>query len=188
MEAPYGSGKSHSTAFVLALLNRLSAAISAGDREEHILNARIEDGIRHVVSPEFTRLDVPIAEIPQLREADHAKAANFEIDEDGAFIHWPDLDLHLGWSQLLQIVDPEAARKALQKSQQFNVRYGKAVQKVREAAGLKPADIAGLSENQLGRIEKGECRLTTNAIETLSKAHRLEPNEYLRRLADALAM
>jgi hypothetical protein len=25
--------------------------------------------------------------------------------------YWPDLDLHLGWEQLLQVVDPEAVRR-----------------------------------------------------------------------------
>ena len=85
-----------------------------------------------------------------------------------------------------QIADPQAARKALQKSQQFNVRYGKAVHQVREEAGLKPAAIAGLSEKQLGRIEKGDCRLTSNAIVALSHAHKLGPNEYLKKLAETL--
>ncbi len=32
---------------------------------------------------------------------------NFVIDPDGSFVHWPDLDVHLGWNQFLQAVDPE---------------------------------------------------------------------------------
>ena len=67
------------------------------------------------------------------------------------------------------------------------MRYGKAVRKVREAAGLKSPDIAGLSDKQLGRIENGDCRLTSNAIKALAKAHRLEPNAYLQKLAEALS-
>jgi len=186
MDAPFGSEKTRHSAFVFSLLKRLSSAITAGDKQERIFDAKIENGVLHVVSPDFARLDVPIAEIPKLQSAAPSKTQNFEIDEDGSFIYWPDLDLHLGWSQLQQIVDPEAARKALQKSQQFNVRYGKAAQKVREKAGLKPADITGLSEKQLRRIESGECRLTSNAIEALSQAHKLTPNEYMKKLAEAL--
>ena len=85
-----------------------------------------------------------------------------------------------------QLADPEAALKASQKSEQFNKRYGRAVQKLREEAGLKRSDIAGISEKQLGRIEKGECRLTSNAIEALSRKHKLEPNEYMQKLAEAM--
>ena len=95
--------------------------------------------------------------------------------------------MHLGWTQLQQLVNPVAALKASQKSQEFNKRYGRAVQKVHEEAGLKPSDIPEVSEKQLGRIEKGECRLTSNAIETLSKAHSLKANEYLQKLAEALS-
>ncbi len=187
MDPAAGMEKSHCVALVHSLLKRLISAITADDKEERVLDARLEDGVLHVVSPDFSRLDVPIAKIAQLRTAEPSQTRNFEIDEDGAFVYWPDIDLHLGWSQLQQVVEPDAARKALQKSQQFNIRYGKAVQKVREAAGLKPTDVAGLSEKQLRRIEKGECRLTSNGIEALSKAHGLKANEYLQRLAEALS-
>ena len=180
----FGSDKKD---FMAALLQRLTSAFKLSDSSDCILDAKIEGEVLHVVSPNFDRLEVPIAAIPELRNADHAKVQAFEIDEDGSFIYWPDLDLHLGWSQLQQIVDPQAARKALQKSQQFNVRYGKAVQNFREAAKLKSGNIAGLSEKQLGRIEKGECRLTSNAIEALSRAHGLTANDYLQKLAGVLA-
>ncbi len=187
VETQYCPEKSKHGAVVFDLLKRLSLAITAEDRQERIFDARIQNDMLHVVSPDFTRLDVPIAEITQLKNADPAQIQKFEIDEDGTFIHWPALGLHLGWPQLQQIINPEAARKALQKSQQFNVRYGKAVQKVRENAGLKAADITGLSEKQLGRIETGGCRLTSNAIEALSKAHGLKANEYLQKLAEAIS-
>jgi len=187
VETKYGAGKSNAAALLIhSLLARLVLGFEANDKQERILDARAENGTLHVVSPNFDRLDVPISQIPQLRNAEPSQVGNFEIDEDGAFIYWPDFDLHLGWSQLHQIVNPAAACKVLQKSRLFNVRYGKAVQKVREAAGLKPSDIVGLSEKQLGRIEKGECRLTSNGIDALSKAHGLKANEYLQKLAEAL--
>jgi hypothetical protein len=59
-----------------------------------------------------------------LSNAKKETVEHFEIDEDGSYIYWPDLDLHLGWEQLQQIVDPVAAQKAKQKSHEFNVRYG----------------------------------------------------------------
>jgi hypothetical protein len=180
----FGAGKIR---FMALLLQRLASAHAAKDNFTRILDAKIEAKVLRVISTDFNRLDVPITQIPAFANADHKSLAGFEIDEDGSFIYWPKLDVHLGWEQLFQIVNPDAARKALQKNQQFNVRYGKAVRKVREQAGLEPAAIAKLSEKQVARIEKGECRLTSNAIDALSKAHGLEANEYLQKLAEALS-
>ena len=187
IEATGGCGKSAAAgALIHALLDRLVSGIEANDSHDRILDARIDGGILHVVSPNFERLDVPLSDISAFKNVDASKVETFEIDEDGAFIYWPELDVHLGWSQLKQIVDPEAALKASQKSEAFNRRYGKAVQKLRLAAGIKASDVHGISEKQLGRIERGECRLTTNAIEGLSSAHGLEPNKYMQMLAEAL--
>jgi hypothetical protein len=186
IDTAFGSGKTHHMPFVQSLLKRLTSAFQADNKNARILDAKIEDGVLHVVSPDFDRLDVPIAEIPNFRNADSSKIQDFEIDEDGSFIYWPGLDLHLGWVQLQQLVNPAAALKASQKSQVFNKRYGKAVQKVRETAGLRPSDISGISEKQLRRIENGDCRLTSNAIEALSQAHMLGPIEYMKKLAEAL--
>jgi hypothetical protein len=179
-----GIGKSH---FLALLLQRLTSAVSSKESFDRILDARIEAGILRVVSTDFKRLDVAIAQIPALASADCARLAEFEIDEDGSFVYWPKLNAHLGWEQLYQIANPEAARKAQQKHREFNVRYGKAVQGVREEVGLKPSEIPGLSEKQLRRIESGKCRLTSNAIQALAKAHGLEANAYLQKLAEALS-
>ena len=151
-----------------------------------ILDSRLENGALHVISAKFERLDVPIEEIPAFKKEDPAKIEEFEIDEEGAFIYWPKLGVHLGWRQLQQLVNPEAALKASQKSERFNKRYGKAVQILREKAGLKRSEIPGISQKQLWRIESGQCRLTSNAIETLAKAHKLSPNHYMRALAEAM--
>jgi Protein of unknown function (DUF2442) len=187
LEGRSGVGKSNMAAFLLySLLERWVSAIETGEAKERILDARVEDGTLHVVSPNFDRLEVPVAKIPDLRNAEHSRLEEFEIDEDGAFIYWPDLDVHLGWPQLQQIVDPNAALKASQKSTAFNQRYGKAVQKIREAAGLALGDVLGISDKQLRRIERGECRLTSNAIEALAKSHNMRPNEYMQKLAEAL--
>lgn len=181
-----GLGKTHGMAMVWSVLRRLASAGETDQSHCRILDARIEKDILHVVSLDFARLDIPLVQIPEMKNLAHSRIQEFEIDEDGAFIYWPEADLHLGWSQLQQLVNPEAVLKASQKSLEFNRRYGRAVRKVREQASLKPNDIAGLSEKQLRRIESGDCRLTSNAIEILSSAHQLTPNQYMKRLAEAL--
>jgi hypothetical protein len=182
-----GLGKTHvSIHSLLQRLASLARATEGNDGTTRILDATIEDDVLHVVSLNFQRLDVPLAKIESLAGDDLTALQEFEIDPDGSFIYWLRLDVHLGWAQLRQIVDPIAAHRAQQKSREFNTRYGKAVRKVREEAGLKLTDIEGISDKQLRRIESGNCRLTTNAIEALAKTHKLTPNEYLERLAGAL--
>jgi Helix-turn-helix/Protein of unknown function (DUF2442) len=167
-----------------SFLGRLSAALESNT--PRIFDARIEDAVLRVVSPDFRRMEVPISKIETLSKADEKTVEHFEIDDDGSFIYWPDLDLHLGWEQLFQIVDPEAARKAKQKSHDFNERYGAAIRRVREEKGLAIGAVSGLSNKQLRRIERGESRLTSNAAKKLAEAHGITPNEYLQKLADAL--
>lgn len=184
VEGKFGAGKSQAVFYTC--LRRFFAIVESDEEQERIFDATIEKDTLRVVSPRFVRLEVPISKIPQFKNAKPAEVQNFEIDEDGSFIYWPDLDLHLGWRQLQQSINPQAALKASQKNEEFNRRYGKAVQKLREAAELKRSEIPGLSEKQLGRIEKGDCRLTTNAIEALAKAHKMDSNEYLKKLAQTL--
>jgi hypothetical protein len=183
VEGKFGAGKSQ---VFLHTLERLFATFESNEERDRIFDATIEKDLLRVVSPKFDRLKVPISKIPQFKNAKPAEVLNFEIDEDGSFVYWPDLDIHLGWRQLQQLSNPEAALKASQKSEEFNKRYGKAVQRLREAACLNRSDILGLSEKQLGRIEKGDCRLTSNAIEALSKAHKMDSNEYMKKLAQTL--
>ncbi len=181
VESKFGAGKSRAS--FRACVRRFFATLESNEEQDRIFDARIENEILRLVSPRFVRLEIPISKIPGFKNAKTAEILNFEIDEDGSFIYWPDLDVHFGWRQLEQLINPEAALKSAQKSEEFNKRYGKAVQKLREAASLKRNDIPGLSEKQLGRIETGACRLTTNAIEALSNAHKMDRNEYMKRLA-----
>jgi hypothetical protein len=186
-DAKSGAEKSDFTpTLVYSLLKRLTPTREEHSNHERILDLKIDDNLLHVTSSSFNRLDVPIEKIPQFKKQEPAKIKEFEIDEDGFYVYWPKFDIHLGWSQLNQLVNPEVAFKALQKSQEFNKRYGRAVQKVREEEGLRSDSIIGLSEKQLRRIENGECRLTSNAIEVLAKAHKLAPNQYMKKLSEAM--
>jgi transcriptional regulator with XRE-family HTH domain len=84
-------------------------------------------------------------------------------------------------------VDPVELRRAQQRSADFNRRYGAAIRKVREAAAIAQTQIAGLTDRQLRRIEHGTCRATASALNALAKAHGLDVNVYLDKLAAAMA-
>jgi hypothetical protein len=113
-------------------------------------------------------------------------APTFSVDPDGSFIYWPDLDIHLGWNQFLQALDPAELRKAQQRSAGFNERYGAAIRKVRETTGILQSKVEGLTERQLRRIEQAGCRATTSAIAALAKAHGLDANTYMDIVAKTL--
>jgi hypothetical protein len=129
---------------------------------------------------------IQLDSIRALRRQPQAAVRNFSIDPDGSFIHWPDLDVHLGWNQFLQAVDPAELRKAQQRSAGFNERYGAAIRRVREAAGILQSKVDGLTGRQERRIEQGENRATTAAIAALAKAHGLDANSYMERLTKAM--
>jgi hypothetical protein len=168
---------------IRSFLGRLTAALESKENYGRIFDARLEDKVLHVVSADFQRLEVPVSKIMPLSNAKKETVERFEIDQDGSYIYWPDLDLHLGWEQLQQIVDPVAAQKAKQKSHEFNVRYGAAIRKIREEKGLDITAIPNLSDKQLRRIERGECRLTSNSAKKLARAHGMTPNKYLQTVA-----
>ena len=168
---------------------RCLLALDSGGSEGRIIDARWEEDTLVVVSPiknRFVKLRVPLEELSVLQGHNGEKHKNFEIDEDGAFIYWPDLDIHLGWEQFEQAVDPSACVKAKQQSEVFNKAYGIAIRDLREKSELRQSDIEGLTPRQVGRIERGECRATHNALSKFANAHKMSISDYMNKHANLL--
>jgi hypothetical protein len=171
----------------LELLERLLAALNACQADdERVLDAWWEDDVLVVLSPRFRRLHVPLEKLRPLRGMTREQRGRFEIDEAGAFLHWSDGDVHLGWEQFAQAVDEGAYLKARQKSQEFNRCYGTAIRRLRVKRGLRQSDIRGLTPRQVGRVERGECRATHAALEKLAKANGMSTSDYMAALAELL--
>jgi hypothetical protein len=168
------------------LLVRVCSALGRDDNRGSIIDAYLSGDTLFVRGPKHRLLHVPVRSVSALRDQSRAVMRNFEVDPDGSFIHWPELDVHLGWFQFLQAVDPEELRKAQQRSLGFNVRYGAAIRTVREASGILQSKVEGLTERQVRRIEHGECRATSAAINALAKAHGVDANTYMERLTEAM--
>jgi hypothetical protein len=169
------------------LLGRVCFALAGDGKRGSIIDAYAVGDSLLVRGPRHRILHVPMKALPSLRDKPRAAQRKFEIDSDGSFLYWPDLDVHLGWNQFLQAVDPEELRKAHQRTEGYNKRYGAAIRKLREEAGLTQSKIEGLTERQLRRIEQGECRATRTALATLANAHGLDTNSYMERLAKAMS-
>jgi hypothetical protein len=170
-------------------LERYLSALDSGDCEGRIIDAWWEADALVVVSPRakgFAKLRVPLDKLPVLQGHNKKALERFEVDEDGAFVYWPSLDIHLSWEQFEQAVDKKAFMKARQQSGAFNQAYGLAIRKLREKSNLRQSDIEDLTPRQVGRIERGECRATHNALSKLANAHKMSISDYMNELANLL--
>jgi hypothetical protein len=169
------------------LLGRICNAFGPQCSRGGIVDAYLGGNVLYVRGPMQRMLHVPVESIPELRNLSPAVLQNFRIDPDGSFIHWPVPDVHLGWNQLLQAVDPLELHRAQQRSVDYNRRYGAAIRKLREEAGIPQAKVEGITERQLRRIEHGECRATLSALRDLAKAHGLVVSDYMENVANAMS-
>lgn len=87
----------------------------------------------------------------------------------------------------LQVVDPMESHKARQRSADFNRRYGAAIRKLRDEAGISQTRVKGITDRHLRRVEQGACRATAKVLRNLATAHGMELNAYMDKLADAMA-
>ncbi len=165
------------------LIQRIVAGMAHADGPRRIADAWIENGVLVLLSPSFERMFVPLETIAKYVGGDSEELKNFEIDEDGSFLYWPRVDVHLGWEQCLYSVDPAAALAAKNKTARFNKRYGAAVRSFREERGLTQGEIRGLTERHLRRVEKGEVLASKATLETLASSHELPLDEYMKEVA-----
>lgn len=166
------------------LIERLFLALGSGEEHKRILGAWWEGDTFVVVNPRFKRLHVPVGRIGSLSGQPREKLQDLQIDEDGVFVYWPELDVHLGWEQFAQAANQEEYLRARQQSAEFNAQYGQAIRRLRRKQKLRQSDMKGLTSRQVGRIERGECRATHSALSKLARSHGMSTSEYLAELAD----
>lgn len=170
-------------AAVSGVIHRVITGMAQRDGPKRIADAWIEHGELVMLSPRFERMAVPLSKIVKYIGDDPARQKDFEIDEDGSFLYWPHVDVHLGWEQCLQAIDPVAALAAQDRTTEFNTRYGAAVRRLRAEHGLTQADIHGLTERHLRRVEKGQCTASKATLNALAAAHGFSLAEYMKEVA-----
>ena len=171
------------TGDIRTYLKRFLSSLAESSEQQAIMDAWWEGEQFVVISPTFERLHVPVDVIAKIRHAPIEERHNFEIDECGTFVYWPGHDVHMGWEQFHQAVDPQARVRAQQKSEAFDKRYGQAIRRLRVEKGLTQAQIAGLDARTVRRIEHGLTRVSANALRKLAAAHGMEVNHYLSQVA-----
>ncbi len=110
----------------------------------------------------------------------------FTISSEGSYLHWPEGDVHIDLDAIRCLKDAGWRRKKERERLLYDLRFGEAVAALRTQRGIKQAEIQGLSERQVRRIEKGErTKLATLAV--VAGSHGLSLEKYLDEIAEMLS-
>lgn len=174
--------------FVHADMNvhrRVIEAWGAGAQHRLIADATLQRDTLFVRTCALQLLEVPARALPDLRRVREEDLAEFEVDPDGSFLHWPAADVHLGLDSIRAAIDPDHRDGLRVERLAYDEAFGAAIRRVRERAGLRQADIPGVSTKQVGRIERGEVRPRLATLRLLAAAHGLDTSAYLEDVAQA---
>lgn len=177
-----------STKFVIGIddaetLGRIIYAWKNGAQNELIASAAVLGRFITIKGCNFERLIFSASKIPALKDARSEDLKNFEIAKRGNYIHWPTLDVHLDLEAFKVALDPKLKIKLQNEQTKDDARFGEAIRELRKAHGLTQSDFE-LSDKQIRRFESGEQRPTLKAYEAMAKAHSMNVNEYMNKLAE----
>ena len=167
------------------LPQRVINAWSWGSQDQLIANATVMGNSLLVFSCAMEKLEISFDVLPILKTIQIADRGNFNISEEGSYLHWPKLDIHLDLDALRYAIDPNIKRQFDAYKLTHDQLFGKAIAALRKQYKLRQSDIMGLSERQVSRIEKGEG----TKVETLNlfaQAHKMELNDYLEAVANLM--
>lgn len=164
-------------------VRRLVNARLVGAEQRYIASALIEGDKLVVWSCEPKRYEIRASEIRALAHMSAADLPNFELSESGSALHWNVGDVDLNLDGILYYVDPKVRREQDKASREEAARYAGAIRTLREEHGLNQADIAGLTERQVRRVEQGESTPRSATLRKLAAAHGLSLDQYLKELA-----
>lgn len=166
-------------------LKRSAIALTRDHVLEGIIDAYLLMNDLHVVLGDLTIRAFPLSRLKFISGLASKVVQNFTVHSSGSYLHWPDQDIRVGASQLLQAVDPmyladiAIERYALEK-------MSLALRVLREDSGLKQSEIQGLSDRHIRRLENEEVRLTSDAAEKYANSLGLPLSEFLRQLGRLL--
>lgn len=163
---------------------RVLRAYCTGAEEQLIADARRIGSRLFLISCSGDAFDLSMDEHPGLRRIPHPERDAFVIPPDGAYIQWPNADVHLDLENTRVFLDPVERERVRARKAQANTRFGKAMASVRRSRGLRQSDIDGLSERQIRRYESG-THVPLASLRLLAMGHRMELDQYLDELARA---
>lgn len=167
------------------ILASLGYATRCLSQHDVIASATVAGDKLIVISCAPTTYEVAFDDVPALAVIPRQEREQFELDEDGSFLHWPSTDTHIDLDAICNAIDPEYRERARVAKATHNREYGNAIAALRQQSGLRQSDVDGLPEAQVRRIEAG-APTSVDSLRLLAKAHNLRLSAYLDRLADQL--
>ncbi len=168
-----------------SVVKRLVIALQRPAPWEGILDAYVLRDSLVVVLGDMSVWEFPVGRLPQVRRFEPTAVGRFVIDSSGSYLHWPDRDVHMGPSQMLQAVDPmHLADVEIRRYEMENV--SRALLDMRHDRQLKQTEIPGLSERHVRRLEREEVRLTVEAADKFARALELTLSEFLDELSERI--
>lgn len=165
-----------------ALPKRVLWAWEHGGQDQLIANATVADDKLFLINCALETLEVRFDALPALKKIPKGARHNFELSEEGSYIHWPEPDIHLDLDAIKSALDPEWRARSAALKFSHGKRYGNAIARIRKNKGLRQSKIAGLSDRQVRRIEAGGP-VTVSALRAFAAAHKLSLDEYLSQVA-----
>jgi len=165
---------------------RVLTAWSLGCPDQLIATARVVDEELFIMACDNTLFRVGFAEMPALERIPIQQRSLFSISSEGSYIHWPEVDVHIDLDAIRYLKDEAWREKKDREKLMYDLRFGEAVATLRKQYGLKQAEIQGLSERHVRRIEKGE-RTKIDTLAILARSHGLSLKEYLDEIAEMLS-
>lgn len=167
------------------VVKRLVIALRRTTPWEGVLDAYVLGKSLVVVLGDMTVREFPISRLPKVRDFEPEVLGRFEIDSAGSFLYWPDRDVHMGPSQMLQAVDPVYLSEVeIRRYEMENV--SQAVFDMRSDRRLMQTEIPGLSDRHVRRLENEGMRLTVDAATNFAKAFGLTLSGFLDELSSRI--
>ena len=168
-----------------SVVKRLVIALKRPAPWEGILDAYVLKDSLVVVLGDMSVRKFPVRRLPKVGRFEPAVVSRFVIDSSGSYLHWPDRDVHMGPSQMLQAVDPmHLADVEIRRYEMENV--SQALLDMRHDRQLKQTEIPGLSARHVRRLEKEEIRLTVEAASKFARAFGLTLSGFMDELSERI--
>jgi len=166
------------------VVSRVLMAWNYGAQENLIADAAVLGENLMIRDCALNRYVLPFHAIGDLSAIKLDDRSRFKISEEGSRISWPDYGVDINLDSIKSALDPGPSKAD---SELHDRLYGGAIAQLRKDAGLRQTDIEGLDERHLRKIESGSQRATLRSLEILAKAHKLDINDYMNKLAQCVS-
>lgn len=129
------------------------------------------------------KTEIGFSQHPTLRRIPEGDRPKFTIPEDGSYLYWECLDIHLDLEGIKVELDPHLKARKVAALNRHNKEYGKAIALVRQTSC--DSTMPNLPNERIEAIEQGSFP-TLEEFRILAKAHHLSLDEYLEAIANNL--